>query len=70
MRSKIKYSVKDSKNTSPIKIGIELVKKIKLATRKRGVIYVRLYTVGDLMSKELRCAFYQAIADDKSIVLQ
>jgi hypothetical protein len=36
----------------------------------RGVIYVRTYEIGEIVSEELGCAFYQAKADDKSEVLQ
>ena len=70
VRPKIKYKVIDSKNVAPWKLAIELVQKTALPEGKRGVIYVRTYKVGEQVSGELGCAFYEARAYDKSEVLQ
>jgi hypothetical protein len=36
---------------------------------KRGVVYVRSYTTGDIISEALNCPFYKAQADNKGAVL-
>ena len=70
VRPKIKYKVMDSKNVAPWRVAIEFVQKTALLERKRGVIYVRTYKVGEQVSGELGCAFYEARAYDKNKILQ
>lgn len=41
-----------------------------MSAGSRGVIYVRSYDTSGFISKELKCPFYRAKADDKGEVLQ
>ena len=70
MRSRIRYSVVNSRTVAPMKIVVEMVKQRPLASGKKGVIYVRTYHVGEVVSTELNCPFYKATAVDKSQTLQ
>jgi hypothetical protein len=46
------------------KVGIEVICKLgSLPVGKRGVVYVCSYTTGDIVSQELDCLFYKAMAD-------
>ena len=55
----------------PSKAGIEVVRKLgPFPEGKRGVVYVRSYTTGEMVSQELDCPFYKATADQKSEVLE
>lgn len=70
MRPRIRYSVVNSRTVAPMKIVVEMVKQRPLASGKKGVIYVRTYHVGEVVSTELNCPFYKATAVDKSETLQ
>ena len=69
-RKTIRYQVRDSKDEAPSDIAIKYVQQVTLGPGKRGVIYVRSYDTGGLISRELKCPFYRARADDKGDVLQ
>ncbi|KFY25538.1 hypothetical protein V493_04595 [Pseudogymnoascus sp. VKM F-4281 (FW-2241)] len=70
VQPKIKYKVMDSKNVALWRVAIEFVQKTALLEGKRGVIYVRTYKVGEQVSRDLGCAFYEARAYNKSEILQ
>jgi ATP-dependent DNA helicase RecQ len=70
MRRTIRYQVVDSANEAPSVVASRFVQQLQLASQKRGVVYVRSYTTGKVMSEALNCAFYKAKADDKGEVLQ
>jgi hypothetical protein len=64
VRPTIQYQVIDSQKEMPSKVGIEVIRKLgSLPAGKRGVVYVRSYTTGDMVSQELDCPFYKATAD-------
>ena len=69
-RRTIRYQVIDSKEEAPSVLATEIVQGLQLPKDKRGVIYVRSYTTGNIISKALDCPFYKAQADDKGAVLQ
>ncbi|OBT44377.1 hypothetical protein VE00_07063 [Pseudogymnoascus sp. WSF 3629] len=69
-RKTIRYQVRDSKDEAPSEIAIKYVQQVTLSAGSRGVIYVRSYDTGGFISKELKCPFYRAKADDKGAVLQ
>ncbi|OBT97655.1 hypothetical protein VE01_04421, partial [Pseudogymnoascus verrucosus] len=69
-RKTIRYQVRDSKDEAPSEIAIKYVQQATLSAGSRGVIYVRSYDTGGFISKELKCPFYRAKADDKGEVLQ
>jgi superfamily II DNA helicase RecQ len=71
VRPTIQYQVVDSQKEMPSKAGIEVVRKLgPFPEGKRGVVYVRSYTTGEMVSQELDCPFYKATADQKSEVLE
>jgi superfamily II DNA helicase RecQ len=51
-------------------VATQFVQQLSLASPKRGVVYVRNYRAGEAIAEALRCAFYNARADDKGEVLQ
>jgi superfamily II DNA helicase RecQ len=70
-RPTIQYTVHDSGDEPPSEVGIRVIQQlIKLPVGKRGVVYVKSYTTGEMISKELMCPFYKASADDKGQILQ
>lgn len=70
VRPRIRYSVVNSHTRAPMKMAIEMVRKRPLARGKKGIIYVRTYHVGEIVSAELSCPFYKATAVDKNETLQ
>jgi superfamily II DNA helicase RecQ len=71
VRPTIQYQVVDSQKERPSTIAINIVRGLEpLPDGKRGVIYVRSYTAGEIVSQELDCPFYKATADQKSEVLE
>jgi hypothetical protein len=48
----------------------QYVQQIHLSAGKRGVIYVRSYETGGVVSRALECPFYRARAESKGEVLQ
>ena len=71
-RPRIKYAVINSGRVAPMKVAIDMIKgqALALAGGKKGVIYVRTYGVGNIVSDQLGCAFYKATATDKNETLQ
>jgi superfamily II DNA helicase RecQ len=51
-------------------MATQFVQQLQLPYRKKGVIYVRNYKTGQIISKALQCPFYKATADDKVKVLE
>jgi superfamily II DNA helicase RecQ len=69
-RQTIRYRVINSKEEAPSVMAMRIVQGLQLPKNKRGVVYVRSYTTGKIMSEALDCPFYKARADDKGAVLQ
>jgi len=69
-RRTIRYRVRDTKDEVPSVVATKYVQQLQLAQEKRGVVYVRSYTTGGVISGALQCPFYRARADDKGEVLQ
>ncbi len=70
MRKTIRYQVIDSLDLSPSQAGLDLIQSLSFSPGERGIIYVRSYATGNIISSELQCAFYQAHADDKGEALR
>lgn len=65
-RRTIRYRVIDSRQESPSDIGIRVIQQLPAftdRTTQRGVIYVRSYATGEVVSSALKCRFYKAHAD-------
>ena len=60
----------DTKNKQASTMAIQYAQQLQLPSQKRGVIYVRDYKTGRIISEALRCSFYKATADDKAEVLE
>jgi superfamily II DNA helicase RecQ len=69
-RKAIRYQVRDSKNEVPSDVAIKYTQQVRLSPGKRGVIYVRSYETGGVVSRALECPFYRARAESKGEVLQ
>ncbi|KAL5344321.1 hypothetical protein ACLOAV_010750 [Pseudogymnoascus australis] len=70
-RPTIRYQVEDSKDEAASAVGLRLLERLlDLPDGKRGVVYVRSYASGELISSALECSFYKAQADDKGERLQ
>jgi superfamily II DNA helicase RecQ len=69
-RKTIRYQVRDSKNEVPSDVAIKFIQEAHLGAGKRGVIYVRSYETGGVVSQALGCPFYRARAESKGEVLQ
>ena len=69
-RRTIRYQVRDSKNEPPSEGAIKYVQQLHLRSGQRGVIYVRSYETGGVVSRALECPFYRARAEEKGEVLQ
>ena len=69
-RRTIRYQVQDSKNEVPSEVAIKYVQQLHLRPGQRGVIYVRSYETGGVVSRALECRFYRARAEEKGEVLQ
>jgi superfamily II DNA helicase RecQ len=69
-RKTIRYQVRDSKNEVPSDMAIKFIQHIHLSAGKRGVIYVRSYETGGVVSQALDCPFYRARGESKGEVLQ
>jgi hypothetical protein len=69
-RRTIRYSVQDSGDEAPSVFGLRVIQNLVLPAGKRGVIYVRSYATGEIVSDALKCPFYKARADDKGELLQ
>lgn len=70
-RPTIRYQVQDSKEEAACTVGLRLLERLLyLPDGKRGVVYVRSYATGELISSALECSFYKARADDKGQTLQ
>ena len=69
-RRTIRYQVKDTKDDAPSIVATKYVQQLQLRKGKRGVVYVRSYDTGGVISTALQCPFYRARADDKGEVLQ
>jgi hypothetical protein len=70
MRRTICYQVIDSKNKPTSAMATQFVQQQQLPNGKKGVIYVRNYKTGQIISKALQCSFYKATAEDKAKVLE
>ena len=70
-RRTIRYRVVDSKNEPASTVASRLVHELPaLQDRQRGVVYVRSYQTGQMMSEALQCPFYKAKAESKGEILQ
>jgi superfamily II DNA helicase RecQ len=69
-RQTIRYQVRDSKNEVPSDVAIQYIQQTHLSAGKRGVVYVRSYETGGVVSRALECPFYRARAESKGDVLQ
>jgi len=70
-RRTIRYQVIDSKNEAASVVASRFIQELPaLKDKQRGVVYVRSYRTGKMMSEALQCPFYKAKADDKSEILQ
>src|SRR5438045_529012 len=70
-RRTIRYQVIDSKNEPPSVVAARFIQQLPaLKDKQRGVVYVRSYGTGKVMSEALQCPFDKAKADDKSEILQ
>jgi superfamily II DNA helicase RecQ len=69
-RRTIRYRVIDSGYEPPSSVATQFVQQLQLPRQERGVVYVRSYTTGKIISEALGCPFYRAKADDKGEVLQ
>lgn len=69
-RKTIRYQVRDSKNEAPSDVAIKYIQQIHLRAGTRGVVYVRSYQTGGVVSGALECPFYRARAESKGEVLQ
>jgi superfamily II DNA helicase RecQ len=79
-RRTIRYSVMDSGNEPASVVATRYVQQLELSSgsssgsgsdsTKRGVVYVRSYVTGQLISTALQCSFYKASADNKGELLQ
>ena len=69
-RKTIRYQVKDSKDQVPLEVAIKYTQQSRLRQGQRGVIYVRSYETGGVVSQALECPFYRARAEAKGEVLQ
>jgi superfamily II DNA helicase RecQ len=66
----IRYQVIDSREEPLSVVGTKFVQQLLLPKGKRGVVYVRSYTTGTIISTALQCLFYKACADEKGALLQ
>src|SRR5450432_3128066 len=67
----IRYQVIDSGNEAPLVVGTRFVQGLApLKDKQRGVVYVRSYKTGRIISEALQCTFYKAKAEDKGAILQ
>jgi hypothetical protein len=69
-RRTIRYNVQDSGDEAPSVFGLKVIQSLVLPAGKRGVIYVRSYATGEMISGALKCPFYKARADDKGELLR
>jgi len=70
-RRTIRYQVIDSQNEPASVVATRFVQALPALTdRQRGVVYVRSYATGQMMSEALQCPFYKARAEDKGEILQ
>jgi superfamily II DNA helicase RecQ len=69
-RKTIRYQVRDSKNEALSDMAVKYTQQVELSAGKRGVIYVRSYETGGVVSRALECPFYRARAESKGEVLQ
>ena len=68
MRPTIQYDVL-AIESAPSEFAVTFVQTLPLPPSRRGIIYVRSYTTGDVISSKLRCLFYKAHADEKAAIL-
>jgi len=69
-RRTIRYQVIDSQNEPASVVATRFVQALPALTdRQRGVVYVRSYATGQMMSEALQCPFYKARAEDKGEIL-
>jgi len=57
-------------NEAPSAVATQFVQQFPLASPKRGIVYVRIYTTGPIVGEALGCPFYNAQAEDEGEVLQ
>jgi superfamily II DNA helicase RecQ len=69
-RRTIRYQVVDSGKEAPLVVATRFVQELQLPSGKRGVVYVRSYATGQIISTALQCPFYKASADNKGALLQ
>jgi superfamily II DNA helicase RecQ len=69
-RRTIQYQVTDSGSKLPSEVAMQFIQQLQLPMGKRGVIYVRTYATGQIISEALGCPFYMAKAEDKGRTLQ
>ena len=52
-----------------MEVAFAFIESVQLQPSQRGIIYVRSYRVGQVVSEALGCPFYKAKAYDKAAVL-
>jgi hypothetical protein len=66
----IHYSIQDSGNEVLLVFGLKVIQGLVLPAGKRGVIYIRNYIIGEIISRILQYPFYKIRADNKGELLQ
>ena len=70
MRPTIRYTVlTTSPETMPSEFAAGFIPTLPLPPGQRGVVYVRSYATGEVISTALQCPFYKAHADQKAAIL-
>jgi superfamily II DNA helicase RecQ len=69
-RRTIQYQVIDSGKNLLSEVALQFIQQLQLPLGKKGVIYVRSYAIGQILSEALGCSFYMAKAEDKAGTLQ
>ena len=52
-----------------MEVAFAFIESVQLQPSQRGIIYVRSYRVGQVVSEALSCLFYKAKAYNKAAVL-
>ena len=68
IRPIIQYDVLAIEST-PSEFAVTFVQTLPLPPSRRGIIYVRSYITGNMISSKLRCLFYKAYTDKKAAIL-
>jgi hypothetical protein len=64
------YRVYNSKNKALSEVAVRQIGTTMLGAGQYGVIYMRSYTTGEIISKKIGYLFYHMQAEDKGAVLQ